>query len=139
MKDIEDNKENEQIKYNKIEINENNINPKDNNYETINDKKITEETLILSENKSNENINNNKNTSTPLIEDNMYLNNNKLKDDHYLLIERTKLFNIPYFTFGFTIHFYYPSTKLQTRMKLSEIPNPPFTLGPEGKYKYSFI
>ena len=43
---------------------------------------------------------------------------------------------IPYFTFGFTTHFYFPSEKLQTKMKLSEIPNPPFTLGPDCKFIY---
>ena len=142
MKEIEDSKENEHLKDHKIEVKENNEDNKESNDKMLNNKKITEETLILSENKSkslenNEIINNNKKSSTPLIEDNMYLNNT-LKDDHYLLIERTKLFNIPYFTFGFTIHFYFPSTKLQTRMKLSEIPNPPFTIGPEGKYIYLY-
>ncbi len=51
-----------------------------------------------------------------------------------MLIERTKCLNIPYFVFGFTIHFYFPFTKLSNKIKLSEIPNPPFTIGPEGKF-----
>ena len=107
-----------------------------------NNKKITEETLILSDNKSKtkdnneKSSNNNKDSSSPLIEDNIYLNNNKLEDDHYIFIERTKCLKIPYFTFGFTTNFYFPSEKLQIKMKLSEIPNPPFTLGPDCKFVY---
>ena len=107
--------------------------------ENENDKKATpnETTLIVSDNKSKSQENNNNNSSTPLIEDNIYLNNT-LKDDHYILIERTKYLNIPYFNFGFTTHFYFPTEKLPQKMKLSEIPNPPFTLGPNGKYDFSY-
>jgi hypothetical protein len=107
--------------------------------ENENDKKgsPSETTLIVSDNKSKSQENNKNNSSTPLIEDNIYLNN-KLKDDHYILIERTKFLNIPYFNFGFTTHFYFPTEKLPQKMKLSEIPNPPFTLGPNGKYDYSY-
>jgi len=108
--------------------------------ENENDKKGTpsETTLIVSDNKSKSQENkNNNNSSTPLIEDNIYLNNT-LKDDHYILIERTKYLNIPYFIFGFTTHFYFPTEKLPKKVKLSEIPNPPFTLGPNGKYDYSY-
>jgi len=108
--------------------------------ENENDKKGTpsETTLIVSDNKSkSQENNNNNNSSTPLIEDNIYLNNT-LKDDHYILIERTKYLNIPYFNFGFTTHFYFPTEKLPQKVKLSEIPNPPFTLGPNGKYDYSY-
>ena len=107
--------------------------------ENENDKKTTpnETTLIVSDNKSKSQENNNNNSSTPLIEDNIYLNNT-LKDDHYILIERTKYLNIPYFNFGFTTHFYFPTEKLPQKMKLSEIPNPPFTLGPNGKYDFSY-
>ena len=119
--------ENEQKNETKLEIKENE-----------NEKKGTqsETTLIVSDNKS-KSQNNNNNSSTPLIEDNIYLNNN-LKDDHYILIQRTKFLNIPYFNFGFTTHFYFPTEKLPQKMKLSEIPNPPFTLGPNGKYDYSY-
>ena len=101
------------------------------------ERKPSETTLILSDNKSNSKENNNKNSSTPLIEDNIYLNN-KLKDDVYILIERTKFLNIPYFNFGFTTHFYFPNEKLEKKMKLSEVPNPPFTLGPNCKCDYSY-
>ena len=78
-----------------------------------NNGKPTEEALIVSENKTktteNNELNENKNdTFSPLIDDNIYLNN-KLKDDHYILIERTKFLNIPYFEFGFTTHSYFPS------------------------------
>ena len=120
--------ETEQKKETKLEIKENE-----------NDKKGTpnETTLIVSDNKSKSQENNNNNSSTPLIEDNIYLNNT-LKDDHYILIERTKYLNIPYFNFGFTTHFYFPTEKLPQKMKLSEIPNPPFTLGPNGKYDFSY-
>ena len=119
----------------------------DNNSESNNEKEInkkpTEETLIISENKSkstdnDENTAINNKDSSPLIDDNIYLNN-KLKDDHYIFIERTKFLKIPFFEFGFTTHFYFPSEKLQQKMKLSEIPNPPFTLGPDGKFIYFII
>ena len=137
MEEIEEKKEEDQ----KLEIKDN-LESSETNYEEENtNKKITEETLILSDYKSktkdnNEKpSNNSKDSSSPLIEDNIYLNN-KLKDDHYILIERTKCLKIPYFTFGFTTHFYFPSEKLQTKMKLSEIPNPPFTLGPDCKFNY---
>lgn len=143
MNDIET-KDNEINEEQKVEIKEN----KEiiDNSESINEKEInknpTEETLIISENKSkstdnDENSSINNKDSSPLIDDNIYLNN-KLKDDHYIFIERTKFLKIPYFEFGFTTHFYYPSEKLQTKMKLSEIPNPPFTLGPDGKFIYFY-
>jgi hypothetical protein len=57
----------------------------------------------------------------------------KLISDYYILIQHTKFFNIPYFPFGFTYNFYRPNTKLPNKVKLSEIPNPPYTLGPNGK------
>ena len=140
MDEIDENKEKELIKEKKIEDKEN-INSVDNSNltdEKENNNKPTEQTLIVSENKTksteNNGFNNTSNdTISPLIDDNIYLNN-KLKDDHYILIERTKFLNIPYFSFGFTIHFYFPSEKLQLKMKLSEIPNPPFTIGPDGKF-----
>ena len=139
MNDIET-KDNGVEEEQKVEVEENK--EIDNNSESNNEKEInknpTEETLIVSENKSkstdnNENTAINNKDSSPLIDDNIYLNN-KLKDDHYIFIERTKFLKIPYFEFGFTTHFYFPKEKLQTKMKLSEIPNPPFTLGPEGKF-----
>ena len=139
MNEIEENKENGQNEEQKIEIKENIevIDNNDINDDISNEKKVTEEILIVSDNKSkslenDDNLTNNKDSFSPLIEDNLDANN-KLKDDHYIFIERTKLFNIPYFKFGFTTHFYLPSKKLQMKMKLSEIPNPPFTLGPECK------
>ena len=51
----------------------------------------------------------------------------------------TKCLKIPYFEFGFTTHFYFPRKKFPNKMKLSEIPNPPFTLGPECKFIYKYI
>jgi hypothetical protein len=142
MNEIKENIEDDRIGDTKLEIKDNlnmGINS-DTNNEEENDKKVSEETSIMTDNKSksldNENTSiNNKDSSSPLIEDNLYLNN-KLKDDHYILIEHTKFLKIPYFTFGFTTHFYFPSEKLQTKMKLSEIPNPPFTLGPDCKFIY---
>lgn len=119
----DENEETQQIKETQTETEKNENNIKGNPNET---------TLIKSDNKSNIKEINNKNSSTPLIEDNIYLNN-KLKDDVYILIERTKFLNIPYFNFGFTTHFYFPTEKLQNKMKLSEVPNPPFTLGPDSK------
>ena len=140
-KETKDNEINEEQK---VEVKENNEIV--NNSESANEKEInknpTEETLIISENKSkstdnDENSSINNKDSSPLIDDNIYLNN-KLKDDHYIFIERTKFLKIPYFEFGFTKHFYFPLEKLQPKMKLSEIPNPPFTLGPDGKYIYFY-
>ena len=119
----DENEETQQIKETQTETEKNENNIKGNPNET---------TLIKSDNKSNIKEIINKNSSTPLIEDNIYLNN-KLKDDVYILIERTKFLNIPYFNFGFTTHFYFPTEKLQNKMKLSEVPNPPFTLGPDSK------
>ena len=134
----EENKEKEAIKETNTENNENKdiVDNKISDNQKESNAIPTEETLIVSENKTKSTENNdfnNKDSFAPLIDDNIYLNN-KLKDDHYILIERTKFLNIPYFTFGFTIHFYFPSEKFQLKMKLSEIPNPPFTLGPDGKY-----
>ena len=104
------------------------LNEKDNE-----EKKENEEILIKSENNLNSSENNNNDDlSNPLVKENKNTND-KLKDDHYITILKTKLFKIPYFIFGFTIHFYFPSEKLQNKMKLSEVPNPPFTLGPDGK------
>ena len=124
----DENEESQQIKEIQTETEKNENDIKGNPNET---------TLIKSDNKSNSKENNNKKSSTPLIEENIYLNN-KLKDDVYILIERTKFLNIPYFNFGFTTHFYFPNEKLQNKMKLSEVPNPPFTLGPNSKYDYSY-
>ena len=59
--------------------------------------------------------------------------NQKLNSDYYISIEHTRFLNIPYFLFGFTYNFYFPYTKLPNKIKLSEIPNPPYTLGPNGK------
>ena len=143
MNDIET-KDNEINEEQKVEVKENNeiVNNSESIIEKELNKNPTEETLIISENKSkstdnDENSSINNKDSSPLINDNIYLNN-KLKDDHYILIERTKFLKIPYFEFGFTKHFYFPSEKLQPKMKLSEIPNPPFTLGPDGKYIYFY-
>ena len=49
-------------------------------------------------------------------------------------MEYTRFLKIPYFEFGFTINFYPPFTKFPNKIKLSEIPNPPYTLGPDGKF-----
>ena len=49
-------------------------------------------------------------------------------------MEYTRFLKIPYFEFGFTINFYRPFTKFPNKIKLSEIPNPPYTLGPDGKF-----
>jgi hypothetical protein len=121
-----------------IEVKENeNLNDEENiglYLEENKEKNHDEETLIKYENniKSKEN-NNNHDLSSPLVKDNININD-KLVDDHYITILKTKLFKIPYFIFGFTTHFYFPSENLQNKMKLSEVPNPPFTLGPDGKF-----
>ena len=131
--------ENEKNEEEKIEIKEKEeiINNSEITNEEEGDKKTNEDYLIVSENtlksEENENLNNNKDSSSPLIEE------DSLKDDHYIQIERTKFLKIPYFIFGFTTHFYFPSEKLQPKIKLSEIPNPPFTLGENCKYFIAYI
>ena len=135
---MEESEEKNEIEEPQIEVKENeNINDEENiglNLEENDEKNHNKETLIKPENnknniKSNEN-NNNNGLSSSLVKENL---NDNLEDDHYITILKTRLFKIPYFIFGFTTHFYFPSEKLQNKMKLSEVPNPPFTLGPDGK------
>ena len=147
MNDIEEKEDNEEnslkinvdLKNSDKEVN-NNSNP---NNEELEENEPKETINIISDNDKDTNESNNTDNYTNINKDSYsplgkedkeeYIENNKLKDDHYILIERTKHFNIPYFTFGFTTHFYFPSEKLEKKMKLSEIPNPPFTIGPECK------
>ena len=75
---------------------------------------------------------------TSLIEEDLFTTT-KLIDDHYITIEHTKFLEIPYFKFGFTTHFYFPYTKIPNKIKLSEIKNPPFTIGPDCKLKYYLL
>ena len=100
-----------------------------------NNKIPSEKDIIIPKNIKNKNSND---VSLPLIGDNSTLNN-KLKDDHLIVIENLKILKIPYFLFGFTIHFYFPFTKLPSKIKLSEIPTPPFALGPECKNEHFLI
>jgi len=132
---MEESEEKNKIEEPQIEVKEDeNLNDEENiglNEEENDEKKLNEETLIKPENNIKSNENNNNSLSKPLVKDNA---NDKLEDDHYITILKTKLFKIPYFIFGFTTHFYFPSEKLPNKMKLSEVPNPPFTLGPDGKF-----
>lgn len=132
---MEESEEKNEIEEPPIEVKEDeNLNDEENiglNEEENDEKKLNEETLIKPENNIKSNENNNNSLSNPLVKDNA---NDKLEDDHYITILKTKLFKIPYFIFGFTTHFYFPSEKLPNKMKLSEMPNPPFTLGPDGKF-----
>lgn len=132
---MEESEEKNEIEEPPIEVKEDeNLNDEENiglNEEENDKKKLNEETLIKPENNIKSNENNNNSLSNPLIKENI---NDKLEDDHYITILKTKLFKIPYFIFGFTTHFYFPSEKLPNKMKLSEVPNPPFTLGPDGKF-----
>ena len=132
---MEESEEKNKIEEPQIEVKEDeNLNDEENiglNEEENDKKKLNEETLIKPENNIKSNENNNNSLSNPLVKDNA---NDKLEDDHYITILKTKLFKIPYFIFGFTTHFYFPSEKLPNKMKLSEVPNPPFTLGPDGKF-----
>ena len=97
-----------------------------------NNNKSSEKDIIIPINTKTKNSND---VSLPLIGEIPTLNN-KLKDDHLILIEYLKILKIPYFIFGFTIHFYFPFTKLPYKIKLSEIPTPTFTLGPGCKNKH---
>lgn len=132
---MEESEEKNKIEEPQIEVKEDeNLNDEENiglNEEENDEKKLNEETLIKPENNIKSNEDNNNSLSNPLVKDNA---NDKLEDDHYITILKTKLFKIPYFIFGFTTHFYFPSEKLPNKMKLSEVPNPPFTLGPDGKF-----
>lgn len=132
---MEESEEKNKLEEPQIEVKEDeNLNDEENiglNEEENDEKKLNEETLIKPENNIKSNENNNNSLSNPLVKDNA---NDKLEDDHYITILKTKLFKIPYFIFGFTTHFYFPSEKLPNKMKLSEVPNPPFTLGPDGKF-----
>ena len=132
---MEESEEKNKIEEPQIEVKEDeNLNDEENiglNEEENDEKKLNEETLIKPENNIKSNENSNNSLSNPLVKDNI---NDKLEDDHYITILKTKLFKIPYFIFGFTTHFYFPSEKLPNKMKLSEMPNPPFTLGPDGKF-----
>ena len=133
---MEESEEKNEIEEPQIEVKEDeNVNDEENiglNEEENDEKNYNEETLIKPENNMNSNENNNIiSLSNPLVKDNI---NDKLEDDHYITILKTKLFKVPYFIFGFTTHFYFPSEKLPNKMKLSEVPNPPFTLGPDGKF-----
>ena len=95
--------------------------------------------MNIADNKIKPSENNNKNnhdTSDILIEEENICSEKELKDDYYILIKRTKLFKIPYFNFGFITHFYLPSEKLENKMKLSEMPYPPFTTGPDSKFTF---
>lgn len=53
--------------------------------------------------------------------------------DYIITIKRSFLFKIKYFKFGKTIHFYLLCSLKENQYKLSEIPTPFFTLGPECK------
>ena len=53
--------------------------------------------------------------------------------DYIIKIKRTTLFKIQYFKFGKTIHFYLFCSLKKKQYKLSEIPTPLFTIGPECK------
>ena len=57
--------------------------------------------------------------------------------DYIITIKKLPLLNIKYFKFGQTIHFYFFPLK-KAQYKLSEIPTPLFTLGPECKFKKYF-
>jgi hypothetical protein len=54
---------------------------------------------------------------------------------YLITIKRSFLLKIKYFKFGKTIHFYLCCSLKEKQYKLSEIPTPPFTLGPECKLK----
>lgn len=84
---------------------------------------------ILTE--SNNIVNTNKEGMSPLLDETD--SSNKIKYDHLILVEHSKILKIPYFNFGFTLHFFCPCKKLPQRIKLSEMPTPPFTIGPECK------
>ena len=132
---MEESEEKNEIEEPPIEVKEDeNLNDEENiglNEEENDEKKLNEETLIKPENNIKSNENSNNSLSNPLVKDNI---NDKLEDDHFITILKRKFFKIPYFIFGFTTHFYFPSEKLPNKMKLSEMPNPPFTLGPDGKF-----
>ena len=54
-------------------------------------------------------------------------------NDYLILIRKIPLLGIKYFKFGDTIHFYFCCSLRKREYKLSEMPTPWFTLGPECK------
>ena len=54
-------------------------------------------------------------------------------NDYLILIRKIPLLGIKYFKFGNTINFYFCCSLKKREYKLSEIPTPLFTLGPECK------
>ena len=54
-------------------------------------------------------------------------------NDYLILIRKIPLLGIKYFKFGNTINFYFCCSLTKREYKLSEIPTPLFTLGPECK------
>ena len=73
-------------------------------------------------------------------ERNSYFTNNNIEycpTDYIIPIKRTKFLGIPYFKFGSTIYFYFCICSIRKiEYKLSEIPHPYFSLGPECKKIY---
>ena len=74
-----------------------------------------------------------KSVSIEINEDKFKEKNKEIQND-LITIKTSFLLKIPYFKFGKTIHFYCCSLK-KNQYHLHEIPTPPFTLGPECKYK----
>ena len=78
-----------------------------------------------------------KTVAIEIDEENYRRDNSDIKkisnDDYLITIKQTKFLKIKYFNFGKNIHFYLFCGPKKTNYKLSEIPTPSFTLGPECK------
>ena len=77
-----------------------------------------------------------------IIEKNLHFNHNieLCPNDYIIPIKHTKLLRIPYFKFGSTIYFYFSSCCIQkNEYKLSEIPHPYYSIGPECKKLFQII
>ena len=79
---------------------------------------------------------NTKSVSIELNETNFKNNQNKRKDtpyDYIIIIKKLPLLGIKYFKFGKTLFFYCCCSLKESQYKLSKIPTPSFTIGPECK------
>ena len=81
--------------------------------------------------------------SLEISDDNIKSNNNNTQADiisipntfdYLITIKKSRFLKIKYFTFGKTIHFYLLCPPKKSQYKLSQIPTPGFTLGPECKF-----
>ena len=98
--------------------------------------------MKINQNEESKSEDNRNAVSIEISDDNYKEKNDEYKNDithisnsdYIIKIKRTALFKIQYFKFGKTIHVYLFCSLKKNQYKLSEIPTPLFTIGPECKY-----